>query len=54
MEKSLQRIIIGVGFFITTVIVAVIGYVVAGWALMDAIYMVVITIFGVGYGEVKP
>ncbi|MEM1238300.1 MAG: NAD-binding protein [Cyanobacteria bacterium P01_H01_bin.26] len=54
MEKSLQRIMIGVGFFITTVIVAVIGYVVAGWALMDAIYMVVITIFGVGYGEVKP
>ncbi|MEM9485439.1 MAG: NAD-binding protein [Cyanobacteria bacterium P01_F01_bin.116] len=54
MEKSLQRIFIGVGFFITTVMVAVIGYVAAGWALMDAIYMVVITIFGVGYGEVKP
>lgn len=54
MEKSLQRVFIGVGFFIATVIVAVIGYVAAGWALMDAIYMVVITIFGVGYGEVKP
>ncbi|MEL6230892.1 MAG: NAD-binding protein [Cyanobacteria bacterium J06627_3] len=54
MEKSLQRIFIGVGFFVTTVIVAVVGYVAAGWALMDAIYMVVITIFGVGYGEVKP
>lgn len=54
MEKSLQRIFIGVGFFVTTVIVAVVGYVAAGWALMDAIYMVIITIFGVGYGEVKP
>ncbi|MEM8614345.1 MAG: NAD-binding protein [Cyanobacteria bacterium P01_H01_bin.105] len=54
MEKSLKRILIGVSFFVTTVIVAVIGYVAAGWALMDAIYMVVITIFGVGYGEVKP
>ncbi|NEQ50774.1 MAG: potassium channel protein [Leptolyngbya sp. SIO3F4] len=54
MEKSLQRIVIGVGFFVSTVIVAVIGYVAAGWTLMDAIYMVVITIFGVGYGEVKP
>ena len=54
MEKSLQRILIGTSFFIVTVIVAVVGYVVAGWELMDAIYMVVITIFGVGYGEVKP
>jgi voltage-gated potassium channel len=26
----------------------------AGWNAMDAIYMVVITIFGVGYGEVNP
>lgn len=54
VEKSLQRIIIGVIFFITTIIVAVIGYVAAGWELIDAIYMVIITIFGVGYGEVKP
>ena len=34
--------------------VAVIGYVAAGWKLADSIYMVVITIFGVGYGEVQP
>ena len=26
----------------------------AGWTFLDAIYMVVITIFGVGYGEVQP
>ena len=26
----------------------------AGWELADSIYMVVITIFGVGYGEVQP
>jgi voltage-gated potassium channel len=25
----------------------------AGWSFLDAIYMVVITIFGVGYGEVR-
>jgi len=28
--------------------------VIAGWAVLDAIYMVTITIFGVGYGEVQP
>ncbi|MEL6983426.1 MAG: potassium channel protein [Actinomycetota bacterium] len=32
----------------------VLGYLVAGWDFGDAIYMVVITIFGVGYGEVHP
>jgi voltage-gated potassium channel len=25
-----------------------------GWTLLDSVYMVVITIFGVSYGEVNP
>lgn len=33
---------------------AVVGYVSLGWSISDAIYMVAITIFGVGYGEVQP
>lgn len=44
----------GVALFFTVCIVAVIGYVSAGWKLEDSIYMVIITIFGVGYGEVQP
>ncbi|MEN9231706.1 MAG: potassium channel family protein [Thermostichus sp. DG02_5_bins_236] len=39
---------------ISTGVNAVLGYYLAGWALLDAVYMVVITIFGVGYGEVQP
>lgn len=54
MQTSLQRIITGVSIFILTVIIAVSGYIIAGWTLLDAVYMVVITIFGVGYGEVQP
>ena len=44
----------GIVIFALTVVVAVAGYVIAGWSLLDAVYMVVITIFGVGYGEVQP
>ena len=54
MQGPFQRIFIGTIFFATTILIAVIGYTLAGWSLLDAIYMVVITIFGVGYGEVKP
>lgn len=54
MQSSFQRILIGAVFFSITIFVAVIGYILAGWTVIDAIYMVVITIFGVGYGEVNP
>ncbi len=35
-------------------VTSICGYVVAGWSWGDAIYMVVLTIFSVGYGEVRP
>lgn len=54
MHNSLLRIVVGTVFFILTIIVAVVGYLLFGWTTLDAVYMVVITIFGVGYGEVKP
>jgi len=54
MQNSFERIVTGIVIFALTVVVAVAGYVIAGWSLLDAVYMVVITIFGVGYGEVQP
>ncbi|MBD1808676.1 potassium channel protein [Microcoleus sp. FACHB-SPT15] len=54
MNSSFKHIILGAIAFIMTILVAVAGYILAGWSLLDAIYMSVITIFGVGYGEVKP
>ncbi|HSN81891.1 MAG TPA: potassium channel family protein, partial [Polyangiales bacterium] len=44
------------GFIVLGVVCAfaVAGYVLTGWSLSDAVYMVTITIFGVGYGEVRP
>jgi voltage-gated potassium channel len=54
MHPSLRRLFIGTVFFVITLVVAVAGYMLAGWTLLEAVYMVVITIFGVGYGEVRP
>jgi voltage-gated potassium channel len=54
MQNSLKHILMGVSFFLTTIVVAVCGYVLAGWTPLDAIYMVVITVFGVGFGEIGP
>ncbi len=50
----LRKIVTGVALFAAVCVIAVVGYMAAGWRLDDAIYMVIITIFGVGYGEVQP
>ncbi|MEM9826733.1 MAG: potassium channel protein [Planctomycetota bacterium] len=49
-----RRILIGLTVFSLICGGAVAGYMNEGWSVEDSIYMVVITIFGVGYGEVKP
>ena len=54
ISTPLRRILTGAVLFLFVCMVAVAGYMAAGWRLDDAIYMVVITIFGVGYGEVQP
>lgn len=52
MLGPMRRIITGFGIFFLISLIGVIGYKIAGWDLLDAIYMVVITVFGVGFGEV--
>ena len=42
------------GVCLTTCMLAVVSYHSAGWKWIDSAYMVVITVFGVGYGEVNP
>jgi len=54
MQSSVRKVLIGTCFFSLTSIAAVFGYWMAGWSLLEAIYMVTITIYGVGYGEVRP
>jgi voltage-gated potassium channel len=52
--SSINKMRSGAAVLAGTCAIAVIGYKMAGWSLLDAVYMVAITIFGVGYGEVQP
>ncbi len=54
VSKPVARIVTGSIFTMAIVLAAIVGYVLNGWSWQDALYMVVITIFGVGYGETVP
>lgn len=53
-HRGLMQIYLGALLLFVILSIAVIGYRLAGWDILDSIYMVVITIFGVGYSEVHP
>ncbi len=54
MQPSFRRVLTGVMLFIMTIVIATVGYIILGWSLLDALYQVIITVFGVGFGEVNP
>ena len=54
LNTAPNRIVAGVGIFLAIIILAVIGYRLDGCSWLNSLYMVVITIFGVGYGEMCP
>jgi len=41
-------------FMLVVVVMATAGYMEAGWNIQDSLYMVTLTVFTVGYGEVHP
>ena len=53
-RRSVRRMLAGLGSVAAVIAFGVIGYVANGWTASDALFMVVITISGVGYGEVHP
>jgi voltage-gated potassium channel len=54
VSPILRRLAGGFAIFALICIAATLGYIGAGWPAMDAVYMVIITVFGVGFGEVHP
>ncbi len=54
MRAPIKHLGTGAVFLIAVCCVAVTGYMIAGWEFDESAYMAVITVFGVGYGEVYP
>jgi voltage-gated potassium channel len=53
-RSSIRRITTGLSGLATVIVFGVVGYMAFGWPFFEALYMVIITISGVGYGEVRP
>ena len=49
-----RNLIGGIGFVLAVMVIAIAGYMLAGWDFGDSLYMTVITVFTVGYDEVRP
>ncbi len=54
LNSPTRNLIGGILFVLTVGGLAIIGYVSQGWSFGDALYMVVLTVFTVGYDEVRP
>ena len=52
--RALRFVVPALSFFAFVIAIATVGYMAMGWTPMDALYMVIITVFAVGYGEVLP
>jgi voltage-gated potassium channel len=53
--NSPARNLLGGAIFVLTIgSLAIVGYISQGWSFSDALYMVVLTVFTVGYDEVQP
>jgi len=54
MGSPLRNLIFGVFYMLVVMLGAVVAYVSAGWSIADAVYMVIVTVYTVGYNEVQP
>jgi voltage-gated potassium channel len=53
-RRGIRRVCLGFAMIVIVTGYGIAGYVALGWSAFDALYQVVITISGVGFGEVRP
>jgi voltage-gated potassium channel Kch len=54
LDSPIRNLSVGVAYTVTVMIAATVAYMAAGWSFRDAIYMVIVTVYTVGYNEVRP
>jgi|tagenome__1003787_1003787.scaffolds.fasta_scaffold20841482_2 voltage-gated potassium channel len=52
--SPLRNLGLGILYMLVVMALGVVSYMLAGWSFGDAVYMVVITVYTVGYGETMP
>ena len=53
-RESVRGLFVGAAIFLSVIVASTMAYRLEGWHLEDAFYMVIITVFSVGYEEVQP
>jgi voltage-gated potassium channel Kch len=54
LDSPVRNLLFGGIYTLSVMILATAAYMVVGWSFRDAIYMVILTIYTVGYSEVRP
>jgi voltage-gated potassium channel len=54
LDSPVRNLTVGVTFVVTVMILATAAYMAVGWSFRDALYMVIITVYTVGFLEVRP
>ena len=54
LDSPVRNLPAGIAYTVTVMILATAAYMAVGWSFRDAIYMVIVTVYTVGYNEVRP
>ena len=54
LSSPVRNLVVGIIFIVTVMAMAITAYMMQGWSFADAAYMVVLTVYTVGYDEVRP
>ena len=54
LDSPVRNLTVGIAFMIVVMVLATAAYMAVGWSFRDALYMVIITVYTVGYDEIRP